>query len=335
MAGRAAVPHAAIPDPETGRPARRGAALPAHERRVLLPLRAHRAVGLTTAADARLPVVPRRHLRGLLARGRRREPLQLRPGDLALVPHGEGTSAQRARRGRPEIFDLEPESQRSLRDPPPRRRRRAHDADLRRRALRPPGGAASSSACRDRSTSRPRTRRGWMDAEHAAADGRRGARAAPGGETVITRLADILVIQAIRSWIATTRAQHRLARRAARPADRPRDRADPPRSRARLDAGLAGARSACRDPRSPRDSPSWSASRRCSTSQAGACTWRATCSSRAQASPRQPAGLRVWLRGRLRARVQARDRGRRGRSRHPRGQSSWSWRAACERIMVR
>ena len=41
-----------------------------------------------------------------------------------------------------------------------------------------------------------------MDPEHAALHGRRGPRAAPGGETVITRLADILVIQAIRSWIA-------------------------------------------------------------------------------------------------------------------------------------
>ena len=41
-----------------------------------------------------------------------------------------------------------------------------------------------------------------LDAEHAALHGGRGAGAAPGGETVITRLADILVIQAIRSWIA-------------------------------------------------------------------------------------------------------------------------------------
>ena len=45
----------------------------------------------------------------------------------------------------------------------------------------------------------------------------------PGGETVITRLADILVIQAIRSWMATRPGRaHRLARRAAGPADRPR-----------------------------------------------------------------------------------------------------------------
>ena len=42
-----------------------------------------------------------------------------------------------------------------------------------------------------------------MDPEHAATDGDRGQELRPGGETVITRLADILVIQAIRSWIAS------------------------------------------------------------------------------------------------------------------------------------
>ena len=52
----------------------------------------------------------------------------------------------------------------------------------------------------------------------------------PGGEAVITRLGDILVIQAIRAWLETRPGRaHRLARRAAGPADRPRDRADPPR----------------------------------------------------------------------------------------------------------
>lgn len=40
-----------------------------------------------------------------------------------------------------------------------------------------------------------------MAAEHAAADGAEARELRPGGETVITRLADILVIQAIRSWI--------------------------------------------------------------------------------------------------------------------------------------
>ena len=41
-----------------------------------------------------------------------------------------------------------------------------------------------------------------MDSQHAPLDGRRSHEQRPGGETVITRLADILVIQAIRSWMA-------------------------------------------------------------------------------------------------------------------------------------
>ena len=57
---------------------------------------------------------------------------------------------------------------------------------------------------------------------------------------MITRLADILVIQAIRSWLETDgRRADRLARRAPGPADRPRDRAHPPRAGAALDRGLA------------------------------------------------------------------------------------------------
>src|ERR687896_1105949 len=48
----------ARPLPAVG-PARRGAALPADERRVLLPLRADRALGAHAAADAGLPLVSR------------------------------------------------------------------------------------------------------------------------------------------------------------------------------------------------------------------------------------------------------------------------------------
>src|SRR5919109_4801543 len=43
------------------RPGRRGAALPADERRLLLPLGAHCAVGPDAAADAGLHLVPRPH----------------------------------------------------------------------------------------------------------------------------------------------------------------------------------------------------------------------------------------------------------------------------------
>ena len=58
----------------------------------------------------------------------------------------------------------------------------------------------------------------------------------PGGTTVMLRLADILVIHAIRWWIdAGADDRTGLARRAARSADRPRAGADPPPAGARLD----------------------------------------------------------------------------------------------------
>ncbi|MEZ4571760.1 MAG: AraC family transcriptional regulator [Thermomicrobiales bacterium] len=40
-----------------------------------------------------------------------------------------------------------------------------------------------------------------MDPEHAAIHGGRSPRLRPGSETIVTRLADILVVQAIRAWI--------------------------------------------------------------------------------------------------------------------------------------
>src|SRR5262245_5089926 len=55
-----------------GRSARGGAALPAHERHVLLPLRLQRAVGTRAAAVRGHADVPRRPGRPLLARGRGR-----------------------------------------------------------------------------------------------------------------------------------------------------------------------------------------------------------------------------------------------------------------------
>src|SRR5215207_4942039 len=52
-------------------PTRRGPPLPPHERRVLLPLGADRAMGDDAAADAELPLVSRRHLWPRVARERR------------------------------------------------------------------------------------------------------------------------------------------------------------------------------------------------------------------------------------------------------------------------
>src|SRR5919106_7075146 len=59
----------ARPLPAGGSP-RRGTALPADERRVLLPLRAHRTLGTHAAADAGIPLVSRGHLGPALARDR-------------------------------------------------------------------------------------------------------------------------------------------------------------------------------------------------------------------------------------------------------------------------
>src|ERR687892_479403 len=56
------------PPPPRG-PARRGASLPPHERRLLLPLRAHRALGPDAAAPTGLPLVPRGYLGRDVARG--------------------------------------------------------------------------------------------------------------------------------------------------------------------------------------------------------------------------------------------------------------------------
>src|SRR5215207_4993992 len=53
------------------RSARRGAALPAHGRRLLLPLGADGALGADAPADAGAHVVPRRHVRAPVAGGGR------------------------------------------------------------------------------------------------------------------------------------------------------------------------------------------------------------------------------------------------------------------------
>ena len=109
------------------------------------------------------------------------------------------------------------------------------------------------------------------------------------------------------------RRADRLAGRAARPADRPRARADPRRPRARLDGRGAGrARWRCHARRSRPASPSSSASQRCSTSRAGACSWRARRLRDGAHRRRGRRPARLPLRGRVRPRVQARHRRRPG-----------------------
>lgn len=133
------------------------------------------------------------------------EPIELRPGDLALVPHGEGHKLRSAR-GVPaaKLFDLHREqvSERyeilrhggggapthvvcgAVRFDHPTA---VHLTSLLPRVISSPAGTS------------PQTE--WIHGtlRFMAAEARAMA---PGGETVMTRLADILVIQAIRMWIA-------------------------------------------------------------------------------------------------------------------------------------
>ena len=95
----------------------------------------------------------------------------------------------------------------------------------------------------------------------------------PGGEAVITRLADVLVIQAIRGWIETAPAARtgwlgalqdpQIGRALALiHATRPATGRSPRSPTSWL----------CHAPHSPRGSPNWSANRRCSTSPDGGCS---------------------------------------------------------------
>lgn len=130
----------------------------------------------------------------------------LQPGDLGLVPHGEGhrLASEPGVRG-VALFDLPRE-----------------EAGERYEILRMGGGgAATTLICGTVAFDHPAARRlvdllprtiavdGWSSPElewvastlrFMAAEARE---LRPGGETVITRLADILVIQAIRAWIAS------------------------------------------------------------------------------------------------------------------------------------
>jgi AraC-like DNA-binding protein len=133
------------------------------------------------------------------------EPCLLQPGDLALVPHGEGHRlASAPGQPGPGLFDLHRES-----------------LSERYEIIRHGGGGATTRlvcgvirfdhpAAHHLISVLPRVinveaagspHLDWLHTTlRLMADEARVPR--PGGETVITRLADILVIQAIRSWIA-------------------------------------------------------------------------------------------------------------------------------------
>ena len=197
---------------------------------------------------------------------RRRRPPLLRPGDLALVPTARGTcSAASPARRRPRSSTSSASRSATATRSCATAAAARHDADLRRGALRPPGRAQprpSPAGDHPHRVVRLPTA-DWMQGtlRLMAAEARE---LRPGGEAVITRLGDILVIQAIRSWIETDPGgAHGLARRAAGPPDRPRDRAHPPRPGPRVDASRRSpTRWRCRARRSRPASPSSSASRR-------------------------------------------------------------------------
>ena len=134
------------------------------------------------------------------------DPLWLQPGDFALVPHGEGHRLRsEPRAAAPEVLELDLE----------------HVSDRYEIIRHGGGGSATTLICGavrfDHPAARhlvailPRliaidgsdaARSRWIHgAFQLMAAEARGFR--PGGEAVITRLADILVIQAIRAWIET------------------------------------------------------------------------------------------------------------------------------------
>jgi AraC-like DNA-binding protein len=134
------------------------------------------------------------------------EPRPLRPGDLALVPHGDGhTLRSDAGVAAPDILDLDLEQ-----------------VSDRYEILRHgDGGAPTTLICGAVRFAHPAARRlvevlpeiiyvaapeaaqlEWMQSSFGLMAAEARARR-PGGEAIITRLADILVVQAIRSWIET------------------------------------------------------------------------------------------------------------------------------------
>ncbi len=135
------------------------------------------------------------------------EPVELRAGDLALVPHGLGhdlLSAPEARRG-PRV-DLLPQQYLSE-----HYSRLRHGGAGRRAQLICGIVSFDDPASRELMRSLPTVLFVGGDTVSAASSVRDTvrlmanelSRPQPGGEAVATRLADILVIQAIRSWIAT------------------------------------------------------------------------------------------------------------------------------------
>ena len=233
--------------PDHTRSARRSAARAVHVGHLLLPVRADRSLGAGPASRARVDVVPRRQHRALLARGRRRRASAAAARRLLLgAARPRSPPAQRAWRtgpaGRRPGIRLR---QRPLCDPAPRRRWTADQPRVRHRALRTPGstqpGRAAASHHRHRSgagVAVAGNRRMHTTLRLIAAE---GSQLRPGGEAVITRPSDILVIQAVRVDRRRRGGADRLAGSPAGSPHRPGHVARAPRSGPALVGGLAGA----------------------------------------------------------------------------------------------
>lgn len=166
---------------------------------------------LTAPFGVELPAFPGSLMFHIVTSGRCRlevgdeEPLLLQPGDLALVPHGRGHLLRSAPRVPCKgLFDLEREQLSSCYE-----------------VLRHGGGGEETAmVCGAVDFDHPAARQlinalpevvhvdAWNSSEaewlqstlrFMAAEARQ---LKPGGETIITRLCDILVVQAIRSWLA-------------------------------------------------------------------------------------------------------------------------------------
>ena len=226
-------------------------------------------MGHDAPADAELPLVPRGDARARAPRGRwSRSAVAASPATWRWYRTGAGHRL-RASRASPAagILDLDRtavsdryEILRAGGGGAP------DDADLRRRPVRQSGGPPSRQAAAgdDPVGAADRSR---LDAGHAPAHGApRPRELRPGGEAVITRLADILVIQAIRDVDrARPCCANRVAGRAPGPADRPRAGPHPSRPGAGVDRRRRWPTNwRCLARRSRRTSPSSSASPSCS-----------------------------------------------------------------------
>jgi len=133
------------------------------------------------------------------------EPVQLQPGEFTLVPHGEGHRITDSPGGpATNLFDL-PREEVSKRYEILRFGGGGEPTNLVCGAVRFDHPAAQElvrllpRVIRIEAWSSPQAE--WMQSTLRLMASEAGERR-PGGETVVTRLADILVIQAIRSWIA-------------------------------------------------------------------------------------------------------------------------------------